>query len=108
MDLTNYSRLGIYNDSSPNFRRTPSGNFPVALFMRSFFPRKNRQNRTAAQMCKPQETCDQMEGRPGICKYQARLRFAVWRSHEDLLLGGWADGMGEIAKLKSTKHILIR
>eukprot|EP00434_Breviolum_minutum_P013276 symbB.v1.2.011696.t1/scaffold787.1/size162597/7 len=22
------------------------------------------------EMCKPQETCDQMEGRPGICKYQ--------------------------------------
>ena len=24
------------------------------------------------QMCKPQETCDQMPDRPGICKYQAR------------------------------------
>ena len=32
---------------------------------------------SAAQMCKPQESCDQMEGRPGICKYQAREAPAV-------------------------------
>jgi hypothetical protein len=43
---------------------------------------------SAAQMCKPQESCDQMEGRPGICKYQAGAPGAPagWSSVDEVTL----------------------